>query len=134
MELRYNCPQCGTVHVQSGAEHTTVLSCSPCGYAGLLPADWTRGSRVELCPICGCRDLYRQKDFNHRLAIVVLLGGAVFALPLKGLSVVAAAILVLVLYLTAPEILVCYLCRAHIRGHLPGDGHGRFDADRHDHN
>jgi hypothetical protein len=78
--------------------------------------------------MCGCRELYRQRDFNHRLAIVFLILGAILAYPTKGLSLVAAAILDLVLYLTAAELLVCYLCRAHVRGHLPGGGHGRFDS------
>jgi len=128
MELRYACPQCGTENLRPAAEHGTVLSCDRCGYAGVLPTDWTREGRVALCPICGTTELYRQKDFNHKLGILVLIAGALFAFFTRYLSLVAAALLDLVLYLTAPEVLICYRCRAHIRGHRPSGDHGRYDA------
>lgn len=126
MEARYHCPQCGADHVVGEAEEKTLLDCSRCGYIGLLPTDWTREGRVERCPICGCTDLYRQKDFNHRVAIAVLIGGALLAIPTKYVSLVLAVALDLVLYLTAREVLTCYTCRTQLRGHRSSEEHGRF--------
>ena len=104
-----------------------MLSCSECDYVGLLPLDWSREGRVELCPICGSQEFFRQKDFNQRLAVVIAIVGIVLGYFTKYVSVLIAGIAVLLLYGAAPEILVCYLCRAHIRGHLPSSRHRRFD-------
>jgi hypothetical protein len=57
----------------------------------------------------------------------VLVGGVALAVFTRYLSLLAAAVLDLILYLTSPEVLVCYACGARIRGHRPSDRHGRFD-------
>jgi predicted RNA-binding Zn-ribbon protein involved in translation (DUF1610 family) len=127
MEIRYHCPQCGSDHHVACAEESTLLDCPRCGYVGLLPADWNRDGHVERCPICGHSELYRQKDFNHRVGIAILIAGGLLVLPTRYISLVFAAILDLILYLTAPEVLICYTCRTQIRGHRPTQEHGRFD-------
>ena len=83
---------------------------------------------MKLCPICGSRDLFRQRDFHQRAGVVIALIGAVFALVTKFLSLFAAGMLDLVLYLTAPERLICYRCHSCIRGHRPSPRHRRFDS------
>lgn len=127
MQIRYACPQCGVEHQKDAADESTLLDCGRCGYVGLFPTDWTRDLNVERCPICGNTELYRQKDFNHRVGIIVLIFGAIFAYMTKYVSLVFAGILDLILYLTAPEVLTCYHCRTQVRGHRPGSEHGRFD-------
>ena len=120
MEVRYHCPQCGADHLVAEAEECTLLDCSRCGYIGLLPTDWNQNGHVDRCPICGHAELYRQKDFNHRVAIAVLIGGALLAMPTRYVSLIFATILDLVLYLTAREVLICYTCGTQVRGHRPG--------------
>ena len=127
MELTYSCPRCGEQQICRDAEFATVIDCSRCGYIGLLPLEWAPAGRVDRCPICGVEDLYRQKDFNQKVGVAVLVGGAALALFTRYLSLVAAAILDLILYLTSPEVLVCYSCRARVRGHRPSERHRRFD-------
>jgi predicted RNA-binding Zn-ribbon protein involved in translation (DUF1610 family) len=128
MEIRYHCPQCGVDHLVVEAEESTLLDCSRCGYVGLMPTDWTHEHNVDRCPICGHSELYRQKDFNHRVAIAVLIAGALLAIPTRYVSLVLAVLLDLVLYLTAREVLICYTCHTQVRGHRPSEEHGRFSA------
>jgi len=127
MEIGYACPQCGKDSRLSAAEDRSVLSCPRCGYVGLLPLDWSREGRVERCPLCGGTEFFRQKDFHQKLAATIGIAGVVLAMFTKFLSIPIAGILVLLLYAIAPEILVCYLCRAHVRGHVPGPGQRRYD-------
>ena len=127
MELRFACPQCGTESRLAPAEDSTVLTCPACDYVGLLPLDWVSDRRVRCCPICGSDDLYRHRDFHQKLAVVVVVAGAALALLTRFVSLAVAAVLCLLLYRGSPESLVCYLCRARIRGHEPGGRHGRFD-------
>jgi predicted RNA-binding Zn-ribbon protein involved in translation (DUF1610 family) len=127
MELGFACPQCGAETRIDSAEESSVLSCAGCGYVGLLPLDWAAEGRVERCPICGSPEFYRQRDFHQRVALVVGITGVALSLLTRFLSIVAAGLAILLLYLSAPEVLVCYLCRAHIRGHRPGARHRRFD-------
>lgn len=127
MDLVYACPQCGEEQRETGVESGAVIDCGRCGFVGILPLDWRQDERVERCPICGTDELYRQKDFHQRLAIGILLLGGVLAVITKFLSVLAAALLDLILYLTSPEALVCYACRARVKGHSPRQRHGRYD-------
>jgi predicted RNA-binding Zn-ribbon protein involved in translation (DUF1610 family) len=127
MELTFVCPKCGTEQQKTDAETGTVLGCSRCDYAGLLPLDWASGGRVERCPICGAVELFRQKDFDQKVGVLILVVGGALAWFTRYLSLLAAAILALILYLTSPEILVCYSCRARVRGHRPSHRHRRFD-------
>jgi len=127
MELRFACPQCGSDGVILAAEESSVLSCARCDYVGLLPLDWSRDGHVERCPICGGAEFYRQKDFHQRLALVVGIAGILLGLVTRFLSIPIAAVVILILYGVAPEELVCYLCRAHIRGHRPSHAHRRYD-------
>jgi hypothetical protein len=46
---------------------------------------------------------------------------------------VAAALLDLVLYLTIPDVAICYRCKAHHRGAEGIRGLPRFDLERHEH-
>ena len=127
MELRYPCPQCGTESRKAAAEASTVLSCVRCPYAGLLPLDWTRDHRVRLCPLCGCEEIFKRRDFNQRLAILLLTFGIMLSPFTRYLSFLVSSVLVLIFYVTAQEALICYRCRTHIRGHLPTDDHNRYD-------
>ncbi len=128
MELRFACPQCGTVNRRSDADQSTVLDCTECSYIGLLPIGWTREGTVERCPICGCSDLFTQKDFHQRTGIIIALLGASFAIFTRYMSLAFAAIVCTFLYLNSRERLVCYQCRSQIVGHRQTRGRRRFNS------
>ncbi|MHC4860282.1 MAG: hypothetical protein ACYTDY_09355 [Planctomycetota bacterium] len=127
MELRFACPQCGTESRLGAAEESSALTCGRCDYVGLLPLDWISEEKVERCPICGATEFFRQKDFHQRLALVIGLVGLALVFFTRYVSVFAAGAAILVLYLLASEILVCYLCRTQILGHRVAARHRRFD-------
>jgi hypothetical protein len=128
MELRFACPQCGTLNRQSGADQCTVLTCQDCSYVGLMPIGWTIEGEVERCPICGCDGLFKQKDFRQRTGALIALVGAALALFTKYVTLILAALINLALYATANERLVCYVCRTQIVGHRPTSRHRRYDV------
>ena len=71
------------------------------------------------CGICGCTDLYRQKDFNTKLGLWVVGIIVVLALVFNQYLIpilVAGAILDLILYFSIGDIVLCYQCRAIYRG------------------
>jgi hypothetical protein len=84
--------------------------------------------------------LYRQRDFNRRLglAVVVLtgllaLGGYAWGGFWAGTGVlVAATICDRLLLVTRGEVLVCYRCHAVHRGFLGDERIGSFDLATHD--
>jgi DNA-directed RNA polymerase subunit RPC12/RpoP len=80
------------------------------------------------CAVCGCGDLYKQKDFPHRLGMFVLIGS--FALSaytylvyekwLTWAILIGSAAFDGLLYLWVGDALVCYRCGAHHRGFPKG--------------
>ena len=129
MELRYACPQCGAEHLVPDAESSTVISCSRCGFIGLLPADWALDGRVDRCPICGTKDLFRRRDLHQKLLIILVIAGVTLALFTRYLSLLAAAILGVLVYIASPEALICYRCGSSVRGHRPTQDHDRYDPE-----
>jgi hypothetical protein len=87
---------------------------------------------VEFCPVCDCRHLYRQRDFNRTLGCLLVAVGAALVPWTYGLSLVALALVDLVLYYRLPEAVVCYRCDTVFRDARPGPRHGEFDLLKHD--
>jgi len=83
---------------------------------------------VDVCPACGGRQLYVQRDFNQKAGLAVVVAGAVLApfTPYYS-SLVVAALVDAGLYLLLPEITICYRCQAHFRGFDRNPGHQPFD-------
>jgi len=75
------------------------------------------------CLVCGCGDLWRQKDFPVRLGLLMVGLGAVGSTvawmwyePLWAIGILMAFALVdLLLFLFMPDVLVCYRCGARHR-------------------
>ena len=82
---------------------------------------------IDICPKCGCRELFVRKDFPQKLGLGLVALAAVSFLVLSawrptfwlGATVLAAAALFdALLYGFVPKITVCYRCRAEFRGPL----------------
>ncbi len=127
MQLDFSCPRCGAPRHLQAAENTTVLECPDCGYIGLLPVDWVSRGRVVRCPICGSDSLFRRREAGRKLPLALLLGGLVLGPPTRWISLLAAVAIAVLLWKRAPEALICYRCRARIRGHRPDPDHRPFD-------
>lgn len=80
-------------------------------------------SRLIRCPSCGCRDLFKRKDFPQGvgLASVLIAGLASILLFARGLPVWAVAVLAgtvaadTLFAFFIPQCLVCHRCRSEYR-------------------
>jgi hypothetical protein len=91
---------------------------------------------LDVCPKCGCRDLFVRKDFPQKigLAIVIVAGVAFIALAARAMTfrfgvwvLIAAVIIDAVLYFFVPRVTTCYRCRADFRGVPINPKHGAFE-------
>jgi hypothetical protein len=111
------------------------LLCPNCGESiAIDAAGWSTDdpSRIDTCVLCGCRHLYRQRDFNRAIGCLVVLIGAALVPWTYGLSLIVLSLVDLALYYRLPESVVCYRCDTVYRDARPGDRQGEFDLLKHD--
>ena len=70
---------------------------------------------LDRCPVCGCEHLYRQKDFNKRLGVALVVVAVVLAYFTFGLSLLTIALVDWLLFPRIQEVGICYQCKATVR-------------------
>lgn len=115
--ITYHCPHCHK-HGQVEIHDRQTLNCPHCA------REWGKVEEVskifEFCPICRCRQFYRQKDFNQALGCLVMLIGIVLVPWTYGLSLPVFWLIDMYLYRRVKSMAVCYQCGAEIREvHIP---------------
>ncbi len=128
MTVEFGCPACGrAIDLEPG----TRAPCPHCGAEAVLPP---APPLLGPCVACGCTELYRQRDFNQKLGLLLVALGALLWLVLGSFwPMVAAAVLDLLLYVALPDVAICYRCRAHHRGFEAVGSLPRFELERHEH-
>ncbi len=106
----------------------STTSCPRCAEpvplaGGIAP----EASAPETCLVCGCPDLYWQKDFPQKIGCLIVLAGALLVPWTWGLSLAVVASIDLALYRALPKVTVCYVCRARYRGVPPHPAQAPFD-------
>lgn len=135
MRIRTQCRTCGLPFRATLTLETTELVCPGCGAArAVIAGGWSAapGARVDACPLCGCRHLYRQRDFNRALGCGLVALGAVLVPWTFGLSLVVCSLIDLWLYRRLRDAVVCYKCDTVYRDARPGPRQGGFDLLKHD--
>ncbi len=139
MRIRTQCRACGlpfgAVIEPPSADAPGKLSCPQCGAARAVAAEgWKDGpaAHVEVCPLCGCRHLYRQRDFNRALGCALVAVGAALVPWTFGLSLPAFGLVDLWLWRRLKDAVVCYRCDTVYRDARPGPRQGDFDLLKHD--
>jgi len=127
VNIRFSCPVCecpGRLRLPGNAD----WQCPQCDHLLNLPAEVDPG--LATCPLCGGHELYKKKDFPHKLGMAILLAAAV-ASSLTTLYydwwltwgiLIGSAAFDGILYLLVKDVIVCYRCHAHIRG-VPAQAH-----------
>lgn len=140
MWIVFECPSC---HGQSVAEvsgETAELCCSACSWRRPVVEENRAASEPASCVVCGCEDLWRQKDFPQRLGVLMVATGALVSTIFWWYMMPGWAIGVLLLfalldgglYTLLRDVLVCYRCHARHR-HTPLNGrHERFNLETHE--
>ncbi len=132
MRIRTQCRRCGLPWSARLAPGDRELACPGCGEARAVAAEgWDEG-RVEVCPLCGCRHLYRQRDINRALGCALVLVGAALVPWTFGLSLLAFGLVDLWLLHRLRLAVVCYRCDTVYRDAVPLPRQGDFDLLKHD--
>ena len=134
MRVRTQCRECGLPYrdrIEPGGKTT----CPQCGRERpVAAAGWTAAppAAIEVCALCGCKHLYRQRDVNRALGCALVVVGAIFVPWTYGLSLVLLALLDAWLWWRLPEAVVCYRCDTVYRDARPGPRQKEFDLLKHD--
>lgn len=104
MEIEFRCPHCSAVG-HADWELGGPLTCPHCGHG--LAAESAEGpaqtaTKLERCPVCNGYEFYRQRDFNRRLGVALVILGVILAWPTRGLSLLVVALVDLALYALLP--------------------------------
>jgi hypothetical protein len=121
MEINSFCPACENGIFLHEMPKPGKIPCTRCDQGREATGNGELDAKGALtrCGICGCADLYRQKDFNTKLGLWVVAVIIVLALVFNQYLIpilVAGAILDLILYFSIGDIVLCYQCRAIYRG------------------
>jgi len=85
--------------------------CAECKSPQLFtnPLDFTE------CPVCGCKHLYRKKDFNQAIGCIIILIGAVLVPWTYGLSLLVLSLVDYLLYRRIKDSAECYKCKSEFK-------------------
>jgi hypothetical protein len=140
MWIVFECPSCHGQNVSEVAAQTEQVRCSSCSWQRPVAVENRAASEPTSCVVCGCEDLWRQKDFPQRLGILMVGTGALvstifwwYMMPAWAIGVLLLfALIDGLLYTLMRDVLVCYRCKARHR-HTPLDGrHERFNLETHE--
>ena len=127
--VEFGCSGCGRAVEACPGETAT---CARCGAPSTLEDPGV--DALGECLACGCPELYRHRDFNQKLGLLVIGAGVALSLGLSTfVPLVAAAAVDLLLYLVLPDVAICYRCKAHHRGFRNIRAIRSFDLERHEH-
>ncbi|MCA9038458.1 MAG: hypothetical protein KDA91_25205 [Planctomycetaceae bacterium] len=136
MHIIFQCPVCSHQTVSSPAPADGPVSCQ-CGWTRDEGSHDYQNGHLCRCRICGCEDLWRQKDFPPALGLLFVAMGIILSSiawawhrPLIAMGVLMGFALVdLLLYTFMGDMLVCYRCRSRHRKSAMDDEHPRFHLE-----
>src|SRR5262249_39366434 len=123
MRILFQCPACGHSRLVEVSPEAASLECDGCHWHRPLRTQDFEGGLPRRCLVCGCDDLWRQKDFPQRLGLAMVALGAVLSTiawayyePAIALGILLAfALADMVLFVVMKDVLVCYRCHARYR-------------------
>ncbi len=137
MNIRFSCPVCeypGRLDVPG----RTDWQCPECDHLVAVPA--AIDPALTSCAVCDCHELYKKKDFPHKLGMGILLA-ACLASSITTLFyqwwltwgiLIGSAAFDGILYLLVKDAVVCYRCQAHYRGVPAQPHHQPFELTIHE--
>lgn len=129
--IQWRCPACLKPNeAQPADEGVGPWKCGSCGEEQAAHPEAMSGEgKLVKCPVCGCPDLYRQRDFNRKLGIGLIVVGAVLAPFTYYISLPVFAGIDFLIYYFVPDVVVCYHCQAAIRGYAGTEDVPLFDLN-----
>ncbi len=129
------CPHCQELESASGEGDIQRIRCTKCSQSLFQNCtdDFLSHRTLNQCAACGCTHLFRQKDFNRRLGVAILVVGVVLAFFTYGISLLIVTVVDLIFYSRVKEVGVCYQCSAIYRGFPTAKDLEPFQLSLHDH-
>lgn len=137
MQINFDCPKCLTIARDEVTAETPQVKCSNCQWTRPIAADDRTGETPRRCLVCGCNDLWRQKDFSQRLGVAIVALGVILSTtamaymqPELSLGILMVfALADMILYAVMRDRLVCYRCHAQYRRLANMESVGAFDLE-----
>lgn len=113
--IAWHCQHCSRPNrhwVEADKKDQAVICafCDTSDYTLKTPDD-----AFDICPLCNCRQLYVQKDFNRGLGLVIVLVGIGLVPWTYGLSLPFVAGIDWLLYRRVASMIICYRCGGEFR-------------------
>ena len=136
-QIIFQCPVCEKRTVTSPEPTDSVVRCNECQWNRDEGANDFSCGKLNRCRICGCQDLWRQKDFPPALGLSLVAAAAIlsclayawYQLLLALGILMVAALIDMVLYAFMGDMLVCYRCGARHRQTAMNEQHPGFDLE-----
>lgn len=136
MQIIFECPAC-LKRSACDCPSLEAVTCTQCEWSRDEGATDFEGEFCKRCRVCGCTDLWRQKDFPPMLGLVmvglgIILSSIAWAYhePEWALGILMAfALIDMLLYAIMTDMLVCYRCRSRHRRTALNDDHTAFDLE-----
>lgn len=133
----FQCPVCSSRRVTAPDPPAAPVRCDGCGWSRDEGQSDFQSDSLCRCRICGCQDLWRQKDFPPALGLAIVAAAAVASCiawawyqPMLAIGfLMFAALLDMGLYSFMGDMLVCYRCAARHRKSQMREDHPRFDLE-----
>jgi hypothetical protein len=134
--LTFCCPKCQrTTRLEVAAGEG--VCCASCGWQRATSSDDFAQGKPVRCLVCGCNDLWRQKNLSPRVGLLmvgaaILFSTIAYALwqPVLALGILMSFALVdALLYLFMRDVSVCYRCAARHSGFASAGTHATFDLE-----
>lgn len=139
MQIRYHCPSQNCVALieyeplESAPEK---IDCPRCQFEHKLTVSesMVQDRVVDVCAVCGNRELFIRKDFPQLFGFIVVLVAGLLSIYffrtnfILAYAVLAGAVVLdLLLYFVVGKVTTCYACRAEYRKGLLNPAHEGFD-------
>ena len=133
----FQCPICQSKRLAAPIPESAPINCDGCGWLRDEGGGDFTGGILTRCRICGCHDLWRQKDFPPGLGLLIVVTAGVasviaHALYRPGWAIgflFAAAALDMLLFVIMGDMLVCYRCGARHRQTPLDQNHPKYDLE-----
>lgn len=133
----FQCPACQSRQMAIPEPESAAVRCQQCTWRRDEGGQDFRDGNVCRCRICGCEDLWRQKDFPPALGLAMVATAATLSCiawawyqPITAIVILMVAALVdMLLYTVMGDMLVCYRCAARHRRSAMDEQHPHFNLE-----
>lgn len=132
MNVVFACPTCDAP-AQVALDRPSDWQCPACDHRHHFDA---ADPALPACAVCGNHELYKQKDFPHRLGMLILIVGmTLFSIAVYHYMILLGFVFLigtaaadsLLYYVLVGDALVCYRCQAHHKAFKSGPNHHPFE-------